>query len=669
MMRLFLTTTAVSAITLQDAKNRPVTKVINLLKDMSKQLQQEAEEDQEVYEKMQCWCTTNDKEKTQAIRDAELLIDQLSGTVEELVAQSSRLNAEIQNLEKEVAANSAALEKAQALRTKQLAEFNQEEKDLLQSVAALKSAITVLSKHHPNFLQSESTRESLLNIATVMSHQFATHKDLIEASLTFSDRSLLQEFIKGPYQSYGAQSGQIFGILKQMKETFETNLTAGQREEADNRQAFEGLKAAKEDEIATGQQQVDTKTSQLADTDEKLAQSKQQIKDTKGSLSADEQFLLELKQKCQLTDQEWGQRQKTRQEEIAAVSQALNVLAGDDAHDTFTKTFNPDFLQTVSDVRKKAFRVLQKVASKTADPKLSAIAQQVQLDAFTKVKKAIDQMVAELKQQMDDEVKHRDWCIDGFNENERTHTNTDRDHREVLAQIEDLSQNIDTLGKQIDELNRQVVELQTQIKRAGEDRVAENKQFRQTVNEQKETQALLKKAFDHLAAFYNKKSKKPVLVQGPAAPAGFKTMEKNTSGNKVLQLLQQIINDAAEMEAEAKRGEQDAQEAYESFLKETRRSVDKKTKARVDSEENKAKKEVERSDALGTSASLQAELESLQAEELDLHKSCDFVVKNFDLRQEARGQEIDALRQAKAILSGSNFADAEVAMSGFMQKK
>jgi len=37
----------------------------------------------------------------------------------------------------------------------------------------------------------------------------------------------------------------------------------------------------------------------------------------------------------------------------------------------------------------------------------------------------------------------------------------------------------------------------------------------------------------------------------------------------------------------------------------------------------------------------------------ELHNSCDFVVANFDARQAARTAEIEALRQAKAILSGS----------------
>ena len=91
---------------------------------------------------------TNDKEKTQAIADAEALITELTSAIEEGTANSARLNTEIKNLEAEIAKNQEALDKATALRQKELAEFNAEEKDMLQSIGALKSAITVLGKHN-----------------------------------------------------------------------------------------------------------------------------------------------------------------------------------------------------------------------------------------------------------------------------------------------------------------------------------------------------------------------------------------------------------------------------------------------------------------------------------------------------------------------------------------
>merc|ERR1719311_2019552 len=88
-----------------EEKNRPVTKVINLLKDMSAQLEKEAEEDKEVFEKIACWCETNDKDKTVSIDDAEAHITDLTATIEEATATSARLNTEIKNLGAEISKN------------------------------------------------------------------------------------------------------------------------------------------------------------------------------------------------------------------------------------------------------------------------------------------------------------------------------------------------------------------------------------------------------------------------------------------------------------------------------------------------------------------------------------------------------------------------------------
>merc|ERR1719420_1017138 len=315
---------------------------------MQAQLEKEAEEDEEIYEKMACWCETNDKEKTKAIADAEAHIEDLTATIEELSATSARLNTEIKFLEKEVAENQDALDKAAALRAKELAEFNAEEKDAIQAITALKNAIIVLSKNHEGGALLELSTKQALDITTLLSHLMQTQAAMLDGVLTPSQRKTVATFVQSP--SYAPASGQIFGILKQMKETFESNLSSSQKEELASQKAYEELKAAKEEEIAAGQAQIDSKTQELADTDEKNAQAKQDIEDTKNGLSEDEQFLMMLKEKCQGSDQEYEERQKTRAMEIEAVSKALAILSSDDAHSLFSKTFNPALLQKKTSV-------------------------------------------------------------------------------------------------------------------------------------------------------------------------------------------------------------------------------------------------------------------------------------------------------------------------------
>merc|ERR1719326_2116156 len=69
-------------------KERPVAKVVNLLKDMQASLEEEAKKDQELYDQLVCWCETNDKEKTKAIADGVQSIKELTSTVQESTASA-----------------------------------------------------------------------------------------------------------------------------------------------------------------------------------------------------------------------------------------------------------------------------------------------------------------------------------------------------------------------------------------------------------------------------------------------------------------------------------------------------------------------------------------------------------------------------------------------------
>merc|ERR1712125_91928 len=142
---------------------------------------------------------------------------------------------------------------------------------------------------------------------------------------------------------------------------------------------------------------------------------------------------------------------------------------------------------------------------------------------------------------------------------------------------------------------------------------------------------------------------------GPPPPPGFSEYKKNAAAGGVMGMIQQIINDAKAMEAEVIRSEEDAQKAYEEFVKDTNGSIDAKSKDIVNKSETKAKAEADRVEAKEDKEAVMLELEQLANYKAELHSSCDFVMKNFEIRQTARDEEIEALKQAKAILSGAKF--------------
>jgi len=573
--------------------------------------------------------------------------------------------------------NQDALDKATAIREKQISEFNAEEKDLVSSISSLKAAVGTLAKHHGGSLL-QMPRNHLDKVASLLQHTLQTHKNVLEGTLTHAQRRVVTSFFQAPddyldsaptfKQSYAPQSGQIFGILKQMQETFEGNLATSQKEEMSNQQAYEELKAAKKEEISAGEDQVETKTQELATTDDKLAHAKGDVEDTKASLAADEEFLINLKEKCSMTDKEWEERQKTRQTEMGAVSKTLAVLSSDDAHDTFSTAFNPSLFQEQSAVqnvrRSAAAKLLASAAQKLNSPNLATLSYRVKLDAFTKVKKAIDDMVTQLLQEKADEIKHRDFCVDEFNTNELQMSKKDRAKKDLNAKIEDLELNQKELTEAIANLKSQISEMQVQLKRAGEDREAQNREFQKMVAEQRQTKKLLEKALGVLEGFYGKRSfmQQEQEPAGPPPPPGFKAYKKSEGSGSVMEMIQNIIGDTKEMEAEAIRSEEDAQNAYEAFVKETNAGIQAKSEDIVSKSDLKAATEADLVETKEDLGAVNVEIAQLEKYRTELHGSCDFVMKNFELRQAARDEEVEALKQAKAILSGAKF-------SLFLQKR
>merc|ERR1711974_133788 len=101
--------------------------------------------------------------------------------------------------------------------------------------------------------------------------------------------------------------------------------------------------------------------------------------------------------------------------------------------------------------RAKSSKLLSDVAKKLNNPKLSNLAYRVRLDAFTRVKKAIDDMVAQLLKEKEDEVKHKDFCVDEFNTNELQTEKKEREKADLTAKIEDLEATIKALTEAIDQ--------------------------------------------------------------------------------------------------------------------------------------------------------------------------------------------------------------------------
>jgi len=485
----------------------------------------------------------------------------------------------------------------------------------------------------------------------------------------------------GAGQAYSSQSGAITGILKQMLEDFESNLAVTQKDEMAAAEQFKELQAASEKEIAASKATLDEMELENSAAIKGLSDAKEDLEATRLQRSADVEFLRNLELECKGLDREYAERMKMRNTEISAVTETMSILTSDESRDLFSKQIGgASFLQlSVSrssslSARAKAAKVLMETArhidtapsfddivrawdDSRSGPKpqkqLAAIAMKVRLDGFDSIKKACDNMIADLKRQQADEVKTKSSCDSNMHTNDKDIYAANETLKDTQDDIEDLETQISELTDAIAEAQEDVSNTQISIKAQGLVRQEENKVFQEEVNDQRAIQLILGKAIDRMAQVYRASLLQTAQAANPASsPVKFAPTKKNAGGSPVIAMMESVVEDSKALEAEAMTAETGAQQAYATFVNDASKSMDELKDAIEQKTGLLATAKANKESAESQAESVTNRLEDLSDYRYDLHQECDYVMKNFDKRQEARLQEIEAIQKAVGYLSG-----------------
>jgi chromosome segregation ATPase len=269
--------------------NRPVAKVINLLNEMAAQVTKEKNSDEELHEKMDCWCKTNTAEKTAAIADAERRSGELQSTIEENVALEAQLQTEIANLATEIDNKQKSLAQATEMRAKENAEFEATHAETVATLKALSNAINALQKHHgdngetfvqvknslvsrlPNTAFAQKMQQDLWAVlGSAQEKQKAKKLTPAELLETIFAAPQKDGFLQQPtgaaagVKSYNSRSGEIFGILNQMHDDFTRDDKEAVEAEQNAVAAFQKLSTALNDGISSATESKKAKEVGLA---------------------------------------------------------------------------------------------------------------------------------------------------------------------------------------------------------------------------------------------------------------------------------------------------------------------------------------------------------------------------------------------------------------------
>jgi len=667
----------------------PIRRVVKLLQKMQSSVEAEGQKEKELFEEFMCYCKTGTSDLTKSIDAAENKIPQVSSALEKAEATKTQLENDLKEHKANVADAKKTIATATALREKEAAAFAKESSDLKTNIAALgKATAAIEGGMAGSFLQNSAATAVLKRIT-------------VDADMSSPDREMLSAFLSQG-QGYAPASGSIVGILKQLKDTMEKTLAEVTATEQKAITTFDALVAAKTEELEANTAAIESKLERVAQVGLEITEMKEDLDDTTKALAEDKKFLAELEKGCSTKEGEWAERSKTRADELLAIADTIKILNDDDALDLFKKTLpSASFLQTEGSTRslkRQALAVLDaaRAQRRVPEPRLDFIALALQGKSggtFDKVIGMIDEMVGILaeEQKADDEKKA--YCESELDTTEDQKKSLEHKVDDLGAALDDTKSLIETLTGEIEALVDGIKALDKMVAEATENRKAENVAYKELMAADTAAEQLLSMAANRLAKFYTPKlyvappkqelsaeqriavnmgseaapTEPPMLVQiqvhgaGSVAPppppetwGAYKKKGEEHGG--VVAMLNMLKADLEKEMQEATVEEKDAQSEYETMMADSaeKRTMDSKTLA--DKESTKADME-EKSLKLGEEQTATMKEVLATAETLkNLHVECDWLVSNFQVRKDARSGEVDALKKAKAVLSGADFS-------------
>lgn len=412
-----------------------------------------------------------------------------------------------------------------------------------------------------------------------------------------------------------------------------------------------------------------------------IVEMKEDLDDTEKSLVKDKEFLKNLESSCATKTKEWEERSKTRAEELTALSETIKILNDDDALDLFKKTLpsgSSSFVQvqqsramlreTVLSLVRGAWRKSDKHHRPGLDFLVLALTGKKGLSQgmFDKVIRMCDDLVAELKQEQQDDNDKKEYCEKQFDLADDKKKSLERAEKDAETAIAKAKEAIETLTDEIKALEKGIKELDESVVEATEQRKEENQEFKALMAADTAAKKILKFAKKRLNKFYNPTL---ALTQGDAtlaevgahgkAPPGPPPdtwdayAKKSDESTNVVAMIDVLIADLDKEMTEAKAEEKNGQEDYETMMSESAAKRTEDSKALSGKMEAKADAEKQLSEQTEVKKDTTKELFATLKYIHSLHQECDWLIKFFDVRKTARTGEIDALVKAKEVLSGA----------------
>jgi len=490
-------TTLLTLVGLASAST-PISRIVGLLNGLKSKLEDDLKAETDLFETYACWYKTTTTTKTASNEAATSRVDSLKTYIADIEAGKIEFTSERQDLEKQVAGLTKDLETAKTMREAEKKDFEAAEAEMKQAISALDGAIKTIEDGTKGSLAQTRSYIDLLDTRRNIQKAMAFANGLLDSA----DTKYLQQVLNGEApkdkdwkklnrkatfkMKYQKSSGKILKTLGGLKTTFEKNLKEAQEQEKKAQESYDTLSKSKTTMLETAQKALIDMTGENGARGVSKTDAQNEVDALEAQVVADTKFIKEAETAYTTKNKEWDARKELRSKEILAMSQAIAVLASDDAKDQFKDSFKSQgflFLQEVasqSEPQRRA-KCAARLLAKSNDPQIALLATGLGSGAnaaIEKVIKYIDEIVATKVTEEKDDLTKKQKC--------------ETDLSDAASSAKKASLAIDTASEDMARAEGQAEELKTQIKEQEEKKTGLRGQIKDVTSQRKDENTLYK---------------------------------------------------------------------------------------------------------------------------------------------------------------------------------
>mmetsp|Transcript_184653 Transcript_184653/g.585686 ORF Transcript_184653/g.585686 Transcript_184653/m.585686 type:complete len:723 (-) Transcript_184653:82-2250(-) len=689
--------------------NNPIRRVVDLLWQIKKTVEEEGAEEEELFNKYMCFCKTGKGNLAGNIQKQNRKSPKVKGSLGAEENSLSRIENEIEAAKQERIVIEEKVAEAKSMREQEAAAFRKESAENQANIGALGKAVKALAVGVPAaaqamFLQTEE--------ATVLHELVTGYKVNGEA------REALKALLQNRQQTDDGESlpsDEIVGVLKRMKATFEDNLAKATKDEEQAQVDINALVAASRKEAKALSAGIEAKLERSAKLKVNIVETEDDQESTVEALNRDESFMAQMLTTCDTLEQTYDQHKKMRMEELTSIADTIKLLGSDEAQVLRGRSDGGDdggaasFLQVRSKSakkawRKEALRLLRAARSAQgghrAQLDLLALAlrgKRASKGGFDKILGMIEDMIGLGRKEQAIESDKADHCRAEMKRSDKDVKEIDVEISGKQKEIEDNDETLKTLASEILSLGEAIKHMDLAMAGSTEDRKANHALFVELMASNKKAVEVLNLATNRLMQFYNPnvaKFEEPKLDDvddamnpnqfGPGAMHMMRGMtglvqeseydglsldesqppmppnggdlgqytKANVASAGALTLIEKIKHQVVRDSAEAEVEEKNHAASYQMMLGNAKSKRATIVQELMQKQAAKARIAEDVHRLRGKRTADQAHKKDLFDYRSSLEQDCTWLLANFDKREAARKTEEDSLRQAKDVLSG-----------------